>query len=260
MITLWNTLLIEPIYNGLIFFINTFPGHSLGIAVIVMTLIVKFLLFPIASRSIRTQAAQKKLQPEIKSLQAKYKDNKEELSKKMMELYKERKVNPFSGCLLLIIQLPIILALYRVIIMGVDLQPDLLYSVLQYPPNINTVFLGLFELTERSIPLAILAGAAQFLQMSLSPALRAAKKEKKDTENSQPMEQAAAMMQKNLRYFMPIMIVVFGWALPGAVALYWVISALFLTAQEYFIYKTLNVEKHDNSNNQSNPDNDTGVS
>jgi YidC/Oxa1 family membrane protein insertase len=244
---LWNTVLIEPIYNGLIFFVSLFPGHSLGLAVIIMTIIIRFLLLPISTRSIRTQAAQKKLQPEIKALQEKYKDNKEELAKKTMELYKERKVNPFSGCLLLILQLPIILALYRVIMLGVDLHPELLYSGLQYPEMINTLFFGIFELTEISIPLAILAGAAQFIQMHFSPAMQTIKATEDKEKSTEPQQKIAEAMQKNMRYIMPLMIVVFGTMFPGAVALYWTASALFMTAQEFVIQRTMKL-KHDNSN------------
>jgi YidC/Oxa1 family membrane protein insertase len=91
--------------------VSVIPGADIGVAVILLTLLVKFVLFPLSHKSSKSQADMKKIEPDIKALQEKHKGDKEALAKKTMELYKEKGVNPFSGCLPIILQLPIIIAL-----------------------------------------------------------------------------------------------------------------------------------------------------
>ena len=117
-ISFYNTVLYQPLFNALILLYEYFPGHDFGIAIVVLTLIIRFALYPSSAQAIKSQEAMARLQPKIKELQDKYKDNKEQQAKEIMELYQKEKINPFSGCLPLLIQLPILIALYQVFLKG----------------------------------------------------------------------------------------------------------------------------------------------
>jgi YidC/Oxa1 family membrane protein insertase len=226
---MFHTIFFVPLYNALIG-LTTLFGGSLGLAVIGLTLVVKLILSPLSHLSIKSQIEQKKLQPLIDEIKKKYPDQKEQ-SAKMMDLYKEHKTNPFAGCLLILLQLPVIIALYRVFLAGATVNPGDLYSFIPAPATVHGAFLGI-SMTGRSILLAILAGVSQFVQMYLSPSMQQSATEP-DPENKQAL--MAASMTKSMKYTMPIMIAVFAFAVPGAVALYWVVSNLFMIAQERFV-------------------------
>jgi YidC/Oxa1 family membrane protein insertase len=208
-------------------------GGSVGWAVIGLTAVVKIILAPLNLASIRSQIAQKKLQPEMDRIKKQYTD-KSEQSQKIMELYKENKTNPFSGCLLILIQLPIILGLYYVFLKGLPiLDPTILYKGIVSPESINMVFLGA-DLGVKSILFAAIAGVTQFIQVQLSPSFRdfAPKKQEgdivavidgdDDTTGQDMMSRMGPMMQKQMKYVMPIIIFVVAMAVPAAVALYWI--------------------------------------
>src|SRR3989338_65550 len=114
MAELFNTILVQPLFNLLVFFYNLIPGHDLGMAIIVLTVVIKLVLYPLSRQSIRSQKALKDLQPKMDALKKQYKDNKEKQAKAMMELYKTEKVNPLSSCLPLLIQLPFLIAVFHV--------------------------------------------------------------------------------------------------------------------------------------------------
>lgn len=238
-ITTWisNTFIYDFFYNALIGLANLFPGASIALGVIVLTILVKLLLSPLTYKSIMNQIAQKKLQPLLSEIKEKYPD-KQEQSQKIMELYKEHKTNPFSGCLLILIQLPIIFALYAVFLQGLEIVPDNLYAFVRVPESLH---LGLFgiDMASKSLILAIVAGLSQFVQLHLSPAMQDSKKEKEiKTESKQGMpEEMAQNMQKSMKYAMPVMIGVFGYLVPSAVALYWTVSNIFTILQEIVIRK-----------------------
>ena len=111
---LFNLFFYEPLYNGLIFLIGVLPRADIGIVVVLFTCIVKLILFPLSKKSVLTQIRMKEIQPELDAIKEKHKENKQEQALKVMALYKERKINPFSGILLIFIQIPIIFALYFV--------------------------------------------------------------------------------------------------------------------------------------------------
>jgi YidC/Oxa1 family membrane protein insertase len=166
---MFHTIFFVPLYNALIG-LTTLFGGSLGLAVIGLTLVVKLILSPLSHLSIKSQIEQKKLQPLIDEIKKKYPDQKEQ-SAKMMDLYKEHKTNPFAGCLLILLQLPVIIALYRVFLAGATVNPGDLYSFIPAPATVHGAFLGI-SMTGRSILLAILAGVSQFVQMYLSPSMQ----------------------------------------------------------------------------------------
>lgn len=228
---MFQTIFYIPLYNALIGLTGVLGG-SLGLAVIVLTLLVKIILSPLAHKSIISQIEQKKLQPLVDALRKKYPDQKEQ-SQKLMELYKEHKTNPFAGCLLILLQLPIIIALYQVFLAGSAVVSEKLYSFIHAPAVMNVMFLGI-DMTSKSILLAVLAGVSQFLQMYYSPTMQSVNSS--EVQPDQDMQSAVmANMQKSMKYTMPIMITVFAYLVPGAVALYWIISNVFMIAQEQFV-------------------------
>lgn len=228
---MFHTIFFLPLYNALVGLTGLFGG-SLGLAVIGLTLLVKLALAPLSHKSIVSQIEQKKLQPLVDDLRKKYPDQKEQ-SQKLMELYKEHKTNPFAGCLLILLQLPVIIALYRVFLAGSAIVTENLYRFVHAPAVVNTMFLGL-DMSSKSIILALLAGVSQFAQMYYSPAMQTPDV-KPDTSDMQGA--MMANMQKSMKYTMPIMIAVFAYAVPGAVALYWIVSNLTMIAQEQFIIR-----------------------
>ena len=114
LISIFNTFLYRPLFNVLILFYQYVPGHDFGLAVIILTILIKLIFYPLGIKAIKSQKELSGLQPKIKEIQEKYKDNKEQQTKEVMALYKKERINPFSGCLPLLIQLPVLLALYRV--------------------------------------------------------------------------------------------------------------------------------------------------
>ncbi|OGZ27350.1 MAG: hypothetical protein A2365_00235 [Candidatus Nealsonbacteria bacterium RIFOXYB1_FULL_40_15] len=237
MLNLFNTLLYQPLLNILVFLYQYLPGRDFGIAVIILTVLIKLVLYPLGSKSIKSQKALSEIQPKIKEIQEKYKDNKEEQTKQIFDLYRKEKVSPFSGCLPLLIQLPILIAIYRVFWRGLD--PDqlkLLYSFVSNPGAINPMFLGLIDLSKPNIILAIFVGLAQFFQLRLISGKKTPAK--KDDISSQ--------VQKQMQYFSPVFMLFILIGLPSALGLYLLTTTLFTIAQQYIILKKNHEERGDN--------------
>ena len=228
---LWNEYLYRPLYNLLIAFTAVVPLGDVGLAIILLTVFIKLILYPLTKRSVESQLVQKELEPELARIKKEYPDKKIQ-AEKTMELYKEKQASPFSGCLPLLIQFPIIIALYYVFYRGLAQAPNLLYSFIPTPGALNTHFLGIVDLAVPSIILAVLAGASQFIQMRLS--VSAMKKMGGNTPAS-PENAFAQSMQTQMQYILPIMIIFIGTKLSGAVALYWITSNIVTTIQEYMI-------------------------
>lgn len=242
---IWNTIFYEPLYNALLFLVDVLPGESLAVAIIVLTIIVKTILFPLSKRALKNQLTQKRLQPHVSKIRARFTE-KQEQATKLMEFYKLNKTNPFSGCLLILLQLPIILALYTTFLNGVTSDPALVYSFINIPESLNTVYLGgIINLQETSILLAIATGIIQLIQVQFSPAFKGEKEDKNSKKLSEIEDQSemqAVLMkkvQKGMRYFVPVMITVFAMLVPSAVALYWMTSNLFTILQEMLVSKSM---------------------
>jgi len=244
MTSLWNTFLYEPIYNALIFIINNVTFGDVGFAIIIVTIIVKVALFPLTRKSARSQILMKKMEPELKKIKQDF-PNKEEQAKKTMELYKKYKTNPFSGCLVVLLQMPVIFALYYVFYKGLTIDESLIYSFIQVPTNLSTNFLGIFELGEKSLFFGILTGLSQFVQGYLaSPSKPKQVEVIKDKElikdnKSDFQDQLSESMQMNVRYILPIFIGFIAWKISAAVALYWTVSNIFTIVQEWYIRRKL---------------------
>ena len=227
----FNIVLYQPLFNALVFLYQRIPGNDFGIAVIVLTVLIRFLLYPVMFKSLKSQKQMQDLQPKMQEIKRKFKDNKQDQSKAMMELYQKEKINPFGGCLPLIIQMPILIALYRVFWKG--FQPEqlnFLYSFVPSPGEIDPSFLGVIDLSQPSFLLALVAGVAQYFQGKLlSP--KSGQKGKSQTD------QFSQMMQKQMIYFFPFFTVLILWKMPAAIGIYWIITALFSIFQQRIINK-----------------------
>ncbi|MFA5933992.1 MAG: YidC/Oxa1 family membrane protein insertase [Candidatus Paceibacterota bacterium] len=234
MIYLWNTLLYKPLLNLLVFLVSVIPGGDLGIALILLTILVRIILFPLSKKSIESQVKLKNLEPEINKIKELY-PTKEEQAKKTFELYKQYKVNPFSGCLLILLQLPIIFALYHVFFKGLSFSSDVLYSFIQVPAVYNTHFLGLIDMSAKSIVLALLAGITQYIQISLTLP-------KKSPESNGPKSFKDDLMKSmnfQMKYLLPVFIAFVAYQISAAIALYWVTSNVITIIQEIVVRKRL---------------------
>lgn len=179
---IWGTFLYQPIFNALIYVVSFMPGHNLGLGIIVLTLMIRLILFIPSQRGLESQRKLQDLQPRLKQLQQKYKNNQQKIAQETFALYKEYKVNPFGSCLPLLIQLPILIGLFYVIQTG--LNPDNVY--LLYAPIrefdlslIETNFYGLLDLAQRDVLiLPLIVAGLQFIQMKLMTFHKAKKGEK----------------------------------------------------------------------------------
>ena len=239
--TLWNAIFYQPIYNILIFITNNVTFGDVGFAIIVITIIIKFILYPLTKKSIRSQILMKKMEPEIKLIKKNF-PNKEEQAKKTFELYKQYGTNPFSGCFVVLLQLPVLFALYYVVYKGLSVDNGMIYSFLSKPTSLHTNFLGFIEMGSKSILLALLAGATQFIQGYLSSPLKPkieVLKEGELPEKASFQDELSNSMQTNVKYIMPIFIAMISWRISAAVALYFVISNIFTIVQEWYIRRSL---------------------
>jgi YidC/Oxa1 family membrane protein insertase len=229
---LFHTFIYLPIHNLLVFFVDVIPGGDLGLAVIAVTLAVKFILLPLSLEAAKTQKAMKALEPDLKALKEKYKDDKEKQAREMFALYKERGVKPFASILMLFVQIPIVFGLYFVSqgAASTVLDPSLLYSFVPLPENLNPQFLGIFSVTGMSITLALIAGVTQAAQawyvIPVPP---------KNGHGAGTMpEEFARAMALQARYMLPVIIGLFALT-SGAIALYFSASSVFMIGQEFLV-------------------------
>lgn len=248
---IFNTVFFNPIYNGLIFLLDTVPFIDLGIAVILVTVVVKLILFPFSLKMVKTQLAVKALEPHITKLKETHKEDKQEQARQTMALYKEKGVNPFSGFLLILIQIPVIFALYWVFVRGglPEVNTDILYSFVSVPESINMNFLGLIDISSKSILFALFAGITQYFQIKFSlPPM------KERSGKSSLKEDLARSFHIQMRYVMPIIVFSVAYAVSAAVAIYWTTSNLFAIGQEIYVRKTIK-NKYKEESISSTPDN-----
>lgn len=238
--TFWREAFYSPIYNALIFLISVLPNHSLALAIILVTLIIRTILLIPSQHAIRSQRKMQDIQPKLEEVKKKYAGNQEKIAMETMKIWQENKVNPLGSCLPLLIQFPILIALFYAIKEG--LNPDKVALLYEFQKDfsmtsIDTGLFGIFDLTKIDIyffPIAV--GILQFIQMRLALAKKATKKiaEKKPAKKnakqdlSSDMEQANKMMQ----YFMPLMIAFFTASIPSGVGLYWGTSTLYGIIQQ----------------------------
>ncbi len=238
MLWLFNTILYQPLLNTLIFLYEYVSFHDLGIAIILLTIVIRIILFPLFHKGSRDQAIIQRLGPKIKEIQHEHKHDKEKQAKALMELYREHKINPFSGFLLLLVQLPVLIALYQVFLRGTS--PDsftMLYSFVPRPQEVGQYFLGFISLNQRSIWIALLAAVGQYVQGKLSVISNGAKNKNKGASELSATE----TMQKQMVYLGPVLTFAFLYFfnLPSAIGLYWLTTVAFSIMQQVLINKTI---------------------
>ena len=240
---IFNIVLYKPLYNVFIGFIGTFPWIDAGVVVILFTLLVKLILFPLSQKSVRSQIEMKKIQPEMDQIKIKYKDDKQEQARRTMALYKEKGVNPFSGIFLALIQLPILIALYMVFYRNSlgQIHTEMLYSFIHAPAHINTIFLGLFDITEKNTILAVLVAVGQFFQIKFT--MPAMKKEEGDKKATSFQGELAKSMGTQMKYIMPVMMFFIAQSFAALVSLYLLTSSVFAVGQELYMRKKIAKEK-----------------
>lgn len=232
MIWLFNTLLYSPLLNLLIFFYNIIPIKDIGISIILITILIRLLLYPLTKKSLKAQKALQDLQPKMKEIQNKYKDDKEKQAAELIKLYKVNKTSPFSSCLPILIQLPVLIAVFQVFRTGLSVENlGSLYSFIAVPESINVMFLGFVNLAEPSIPLAIITAVAQYFQSKMMVTKQQPKVDGSEDENTM------AIVNKQMIIMMPLLTLFIGFTMPGGLTLYWSFSTLFMIGQQLLIMK-----------------------
>ena len=230
--SLFNTLIFQPFYNGLVFLIGAFPFFDVGVIVIVFTIIVKVILLPLSIKASKSQLQMKSIEKDLNAIKEKYKNDKEEQAKQTMEYYKVNNINPFAGIFILLIQLPIILGLYRVFLKSglPTINTSLLYKFVSAPAHVNMIFLNLTDIAQKSLILALIAGVTTYFQISLSMASQ--QSTATGTQND-----IARAMTTQMKYIFPVLVVFISYSISGALALYWITSNVFSIVQEMWIKK-----------------------
>ena len=238
---LFHTVFYNPIYNALVALVSIIPGGDVGVAVILITIAIRLILLPFSLSAARATRAMKALEPHIKELKEKHKDDKEAEALATWALYREARVNPFSGFITMLIQLPVLLALYWVFryeaLTSIDAAR--LYAFTPIPTHVTMEFLGLISVAGKSALLAALAALTQYLQAHL--ALSSA---------SPPSgEGAQADFQKvmgaQLKYVFPILIGIISYTTSGAVALYFITTNLAGALQEWHVRRKFSLPKRE---------------
>lgn len=236
---IWHTFFFDPVYNSLVFFIDHLPNGDVGLAIIATVLLVKTILLPISIKAAKTQKIMREIEPQLKAIKEKYKDDRQGQAQAMMGLYKEAGMNPLASIILIFIQIPFIIALYYSIYSGngialPNINLDLLYPFVQEPIMITMNFLHTIDITGKSLLLALGAGITQYIFVSLTmPKLAAKKPDDKPDFKDEFMRN----MHVQMRYVMPVIITFIAYTISAAVALYFLVSNLVNIGQEFFIRK-----------------------
>jgi len=231
--TLWRTIVYQPMLNVLVALLIYIPGHYLGLAVILLTIIIRTILLVPSQKAMKAQRRMQEIQPKLEEIKKKYADDQARIAQETMLLWKTNKVSPFSSCLPILFQLPILIALFNVVNTG--LSPDQGIFIYQFLPefsfhDINASFLGFDLLQKDLIIFPLVIGVLQFIQMQL---MMSKKKKTGDSKLPQEVETANKMM----KYVMPVMIAVFTTQVPSAVGLYWGTSTFYGIIQQLVVNK-----------------------
>jgi len=229
----------QPLLNILAVLVLVLPGHSFGAAIILLTVFVNTILLPFSHKAKHSQKKIQELHGEFEKIKRQFKDKREELARRQLELYREHGISLSSQIILPLIQIPLFISLYSILQQNGDFFASGIYSFLPHIPNPNPYFLGLIDLSQAgvvfhmsptfvfsivsisNIALALLAAVLQYIQFSyLTPPSTTSTKTQKD-------ESFGAMMQKSMKINFPIIIFILGVTLPAALALYWTVMNIF---------------------------------
>jgi len=226
----FQVFLYQPLFNALIFIYNLLPGHDLGIAVIILTLLIKVLTLPLNVRAFKIQQAMSRIQPQIKEAQDKHKGKPEDQAKAVSGIFKREKVSPFGSIMPILIQLPILLALYQLFWKGLWQENNYLYRFIAKPEFLSPVSLGILDLSQPSLLIALLAGLAQLFQSLTMPGSL-----KKNGDEAK--DKMMAMMQKQTMFIFPLLTIFILVKLPSVLGLYWLATSVFTVLQQYILMK-----------------------
>ncbi len=230
MIELWNLVILDPMLNGLIA-LSSILFSNLGLAIIVLTIVVRLILWPLTKRQLNSTKAMQAMQPKVQQLQKKYGKNQQKLQQEMSKLYKEAGINPL-GCLWpMLVQFPIWIALYQSIIKAVATTPNNLLDLSQHlysgqvvsqaiPVNSHFLWLDLGQ-PDTTLILAIIVGGTMWVQqkMTTGPSL-------------DPKQQS---MNSMMQLMMPLMFGLFVLMFPSGLALFWAVSNVIGIGIQYFL-------------------------
>lgn len=219
---MFHTLFYEPVYNLVAVILTITPLHDIGAAIILVTLIIKGFLLPLNLSALRTQYMMKKVQPEMEKIKEIQKKDPQAASKQMIELYRKDKINPFSSLFAMILQIPIFFALYFVFSKGLVSDPESLYSFVTFPETLHTNAFGLFDVTQKNVVVAILAGISSYF-LAKRQTVDMTTPTKKDQEESF-QDHFMKSMKLQMLYVLPVIIGASAMFLPSALALYWFVS------------------------------------
>lgn len=261
---MFTTLIVQPLFNILTFIYAIIPGHNFGLAIIIFTIIVRLMLWPLLKKQLHQTKLMRKIQPDLKRIKKEAAGNKQQEQIMMLALYKEKGINPFGQIGIMLIQLPILIGLYvglQRILKDSQQLVDFSYGFIQHLPwmkelatNIHLFdasFIGLVDLTKPAYgvnglywPALVVVAASAFIQfyqskqLSLTPGetrrIRDILKDAKDGKEADQSELNAAM-SRNLIYFLPVMVFFFTIGLPAALSLYWLASGVIAFIQQSII-------------------------
>jgi len=217
----YYTFFYDPLYKTLAFLLKILPLADIGLAVIILTITVRLILFPLSRKAVLTQMRMTELAPELEVIREKYKDKPEEQARKTLSLYQEKRVNPFSGIFVILIQIPIIFALYHI------------FLSLAKSDGINTLFLGFFDISGKSIILSVLAGLSTYFQFKVSSA------SSREPKGNSFGDNLTRSMQVQMKYFFPLVMFFVSYSTSAVIALYFVTTNLFSIAQEFYVRRGL---------------------
>lgn len=231
---LFNEVFYKPLFNGLVFLYGVVPYHDMGVSIIILTVAIRLILWPLTGKGVKSQKILAALQPKIEEVKEKYKGNKEAQAKALMALYSENKINPLSGIIPILVQIPIIIALWQVFLNSTNFDLNSIYWFIQKPEEVQTFFFGFFDLTKRSVLLALVAGALQYLQTKMIMPTFAPQSGATAGKPSGGSD-FGRIMSKQMLYLGPVISVVIFWRLPAALPLYWIVFTLMTIIQQSFI-------------------------
>jgi len=239
--SIFTAIIYNPLYNGLVYLVGIIPTHDVGIAVILLTVVVRVIVYPLSRRAVQAQLDMKEVAPEVTEMRNKYKNDKQGESKAIFALYKERNIHPFASFLLVLVQFPVLIGLYWVFSRGglPVISVARLYSFVHAPAAINMEFLGIQNMAGHSIVLAVLAAATQFIYTRLSMGPRGVK----TATEASFSDDMAKSMDVQARFVLPAVIGVIAYTVVAAAPLYWVTSNSFMILQEYLAGRRFKPEK-----------------
>lgn len=232
---MFRIIIFQPLANALVFFYNTIALQDLGVAIVLLTVAIRLLFFPLFHKGARHQAIMQKLQPKLKEIQKKHKEDKAMQAQAMMALYREHNINPLSSILFLVVQIPVLIALYRIFLMDFSAESfsAVLYPFIAIPSLFGSSFLGLINLHEPSILMVGLAAIAQYFQGRLT--LRKGTRKEDETQ--------AEKVARQMIVIGPILTVLIFSRLPAAVGLYWLTTSVFSVGQQIIVNRSIHDHK-----------------